>query len=192
MAPWQHYLFLFACPLLFGAGCTIENFTVNEQGEVNFDFSWTLEDERTEEQVTRETTDSNVVRVVDGDTVVVAIDDEDVTVRIIGINTPETVDPRKPVECFGREASERAKALMTGTTLELTADASQGDTDKYGRILRYITLPDGSDFGEVMISEGLAYEYTYQKPYERQTDYKAAQQKAEQDMLGLWKPGACD
>ncbi|MBP9827557.1 thermonuclease family protein [Patescibacteria group bacterium] len=194
MQPWRRYLLAVCSPLLLGAGCTIENITIHDDGSFDIALDWALEELVVEPETTEHAlaTDSNVVRVVDGDTVVVDLDGEEVTVRIIGINTPETVDPRKPVECFGREASERAKELMTGNTIELTSDASQGDVDNYGRLLRYITLPDGSDFGARMISEGLAYEYTYKKPYDRQGEYKVAQQKAEQDVLGLWEPGACN
>ncbi len=80
----------------------------------------------------------SVVKVVDGDTVTLSHNDKKETVRLIGINTPETVDPRKPVECFGKEASAQAKALMTGKNVRIEKDASQGDYDKYERLLAYV------------------------------------------------------
>lgn len=135
---------------------------------------------------------ATVVSVVDGDTVKVDIAGVRETLRIIGINTPETVDPRKPVECFGREASAMAKDLLSNQTIELEADATQGERDKYGRLLRYVFLPDGSDFGKTMISSGLAHEYTYSKPYVYQQEYQAAQADAEANERGLWADGACD
>lgn len=135
---------------------------------------------------------ATVVSVVDGDTVKVDIAGVPETLRIIGINTPETVDPRKPVECFGKEASAMAKTLLSNQTIELEADASQGERDKYGRLLRYVFLPDGSDFGKTMITEGLAYEYTYAKPYKYQQHYKDAQADAEANGRGLWANGACE
>jgi micrococcal nuclease len=73
-----------------------------------------------------------VVRVVDGDTVVIA---PDTTVRLIGIDTPETVDPRKPVQCFGREASAYAHLLLDGRSVSLEYDPTQGRLDRYGRTL---------------------------------------------------------
>jgi micrococcal nuclease len=58
--------------------------------------------------------------------------------RLIGMDTPETVDPRKPVQCFGREASNRAKAVLTGQSVQFEADGSQDERDRYGRLLRYV------------------------------------------------------
>jgi micrococcal nuclease len=133
-----------------------------------------------------------VIKVVDGDTVAVNIADKSETIRIIGINTPETVDPRKPVECFGQEASAKAHELLDGKSVILEADATQGERDKYGRLLRYVFLPDGSDFGKTMISEGYAYEYTYSTPYKYQEAYKAAQGEAQTAKRGLWADGVCD
>lgn len=134
---------------------------------------------------------ATVVRVVDGDTVALVINGEEETVRIIGINTPETVDPRKPVECFGKEASQKAHELLDGQTVHVVADASQGDRDKYDRLLRFITLPSGDDFGETMIAQGYAYEYTYKTAYEKQSDYQAAQTEAQNAKRGLWADDAC-
>lgn len=133
-----------------------------------------------------------VVKVVDGDTLTVEINGINETIRIIGINTPETVDPRKPVECFGQEASAKAKELLDGQTVHLEADATQGERDKYNRLLRYVFLSDDSDFGKRMISEGYAYEYTYSTQYKYQQDYKTAQTEAQAAKRGLWADGACE
>lgn len=136
-------------------------------------------------------TTSKVIKVVDGDTVTVETNGVRETIRIIGINTPETVDPRKPVECFGQEASARAHELLDNQTVTLEADSTQGESDKYDRLLRYIFLSNGSDFGKQMISEGYAYEYTYSTPYKYQQDYKTSQSDAEKAKRGLWADGAC-
>jgi micrococcal nuclease len=138
-----------------------------------------------------EETAYKVSRVVDGDTLKVMINGTEETVRVIGINTPETVDPRKPVECFGHEASDFGKGLLTGKNVTLTIDPTQDETDKYHRLLRYVTLPDGHDYGEVMIRSGYAYEYTYQIPYEKQSVYKSAQAEAQQEERGLWSSDTC-
>ena len=121
----------------------------------------------------------SVVKVVDGDTIDVNINNQTKRIRVIGINTPEVVDPRKTVECFGKEASEKAKSILLGKKVRLEKDPTQGDIDKYGRLLRYVFLEDGTDFGLLMIKEGYAYEYTYNIPYKYQKQYKQAQKEAE-------------
>jgi len=132
-----------------------------------------------------------VVKVVDGDTLSVSINGKTETIRLIGINTPETVDPRKPVECFGKEASNKAKDLLTGKRVRLEADSTQGDRDKYGRLLRYAWLESGIFFNKQMISDGYAYEYTYSKPYKYQYEFKQVEAEAKQAKSGLWADGAC-
>jgi len=133
----------------------------------------------------------SVVSVTDGDTLKVNINGAIETMRVIGINTPETVHPSKPVECFGREASAKAKELLTGTKVIISYDQSQGRRDKYDRLLAYVTLADGRDFGETMIKEGFAYEYTHNIPYEKKSSYQAAQTYAQTSESGLWADGAC-
>ena len=133
--------------------------------------------------------DSNsyqVTRVIDGDTIEVSIDGKTESIRLIGINTPETVDPRKPVECFGVEASNKAKELLSGKTVTLESDSSQGERDKYGRLLRYVFIEGGINFNLLMIQTGFAYEYTYDLPYKYQSEFKEAQQQASARKIGLW------
>lgn len=134
---------------------------------------------------------ATVTKVVDGDTIRVSINGESKTIRLIGINTPETVDPRREVECFGKEASNRAKELLTDKTIFLESDDSQGNTDKYDRLLRYVLLEDGTNFNERMIAEGYAYEYTYDLPYKYQSDFKRAQIEARELKKGLWADETC-
>ncbi|MFA6273647.1 MAG: thermonuclease family protein [Candidatus Paceibacterota bacterium] len=128
----------------------------------------------------------SVVKVVDGDTIDVSINGKTERLRLIGINTPETVDPRKPVECFGVEASNKAKSLLSNKKVGLESDPSQGERDKYDRLLRYVYLEDGTNFNLLMIKEGYAYEYTYDLPYRYQTNFKEAQKYAQDNKLGLW------
>lgn len=133
----------------------------------------------------------DVVRVVDGDTLAVNINGVAETIRIIGINTPETVDPRKPVECFGKEASDKAKSILEGKKIRLEADPGQGERDKYDRLLKYVFLENGTDFGKIMIEQGFAYEYTYDIPYKYQAEYKEAEKLARDNKRGLWADGVC-
>lgn len=133
-----------------------------------------------------------VERVVDGDTIVVRIGEETHTVRFIGINSPETVDPRRPVQCFGNEASAYMREIAEGAMVVLVDDVSQGDVDKYDRILRYVEV-DGVDIAEQMIRNGYAFEYTYNRSvYDRQDEYHAAEAEAAAAGRGLWAENTCN
>ena len=131
-----------------------------------------------------------VIRVIDGDTLVLQVGDSEERVRLIGIDTPETLDPRKPVQCFGKEASGRAKEMLEGKNVLIKSDATQMDRDKYGRLLRYVFLEDGTSFNKYMIENGFAHEYTYTVPYEYQTEFKNAEKVARSEKRGMW--GECD
>lgn len=133
-----------------------------------------------------------VLRVVDGDTVAVEVDGKQEVLRLIGINTPETVDPRTPVECFGKEASNKSKEVLTGKKVSIEADSTQDNLDKYNRPLRYVYLEDGTNFNKMMIEEGYAYEYTYNTPYKYQADFKEAERKAKEEKKGLWAEDTCN
>jgi micrococcal nuclease len=135
----------------------------------------------------------SVYRVVDGDTVDVKSKNNKIfTIRVIGIDAPETVHPTKKVECFGREASLEAKRILKeGEKVFLETDGTQGKVDKYGRKLGYVILKNGSDFGKMMISGGFGYEYTYDTPYQKQAEYKEAQRRAEKSKKGLWAESIC-
>lgn len=130
-----------------------------------------------------------VLSVIDGDTLWLGIGPTRTKVRLIGIDTPETVDPRKPIGCFGPEASARAKDLLTGRQVYLEYDKSQGRRDMYGRTLGYIWLPDGRQFNEEMIATGFGREYTFGRPYAHQQAFRQAQSTARASRAGLW--GAC-
>lgn len=132
-----------------------------------------------------------VVKVVDGDTITVQINGVKQTVRLIGIDTPETVDPRKPVQCFGRDASAKTKELVMGKNVRLEADPTQSNLDKYKRLLRYVYLEDGSLVNKVLIEQGYAHEYTYDIPYQFQSEFRIADQQARESQLGLWNPQNC-
>ncbi|NTW22055.1 hypothetical protein HGA34_00745 [Candidatus Falkowbacteria bacterium] len=132
-----------------------------------------------------------VVKVIDGDTIDVEIEGKAQRLRLIGINTPETVDPRRPVECFGKEASVKAKEFLNGQEVELESDPTQTDRDKYGRLLRYVRTKEGLFYNLEIIKQGYAYEYTYDNPYKYQKEFKSAQLEAKNSGRGLWADGAC-
>ena len=133
-----------------------------------------------------------VVKVIDGDTLSVDIDGKIEVLRLMGINTPETVDPRKQVECFGTEASAKAKKSLTGQRIRLEGDTTQGERDKYDRLLGYVFLEDGRFFNDLMVREGYAYEYTYSIPYKYQDQFNQAEQEARGNKRGLWADDTCD
>jgi micrococcal nuclease len=133
-----------------------------------------------------------VLRVTDGDTLHLDINGVNETVRLIGINTPETVDPRKPVQCFGKEASNRMKELVDGQMVRIELDDSQSTRDIYGRLLAYVYLEDGQMVNRKMIADGYAYEYTYLTPYKYQKEFRELQTLARTTARGLWGPDTCN
>ncbi|MFA7676156.1 MAG: thermonuclease family protein [Candidatus Shapirobacteria bacterium] len=132
-----------------------------------------------------------VTKIIDGDTLMVKINDKEESVRLIGIDTPETVDPRKTVQCFGKEASEKMKELVENKMVKLEADLTQNDRDKYNRLLRYVYLEDGTLVNKKLIEEGFGFEYTYKIPYKFQVEFKEAQKLAEEKKMGLWADSVC-
>ena len=149
-------------------------------------------------KIQKETTKKNykdqfyiVSKVIDGDTIQVLMNSDKIKVRLIGIDTPELVDPRKPVQCFGEQASDEAHQLLAGRSVKLVADASQDDQDKYGRLLRYVFRDDGLFINEYLIENGFAFEYTYKIPYKYQAIFKKAEKKAGDEDRGLWNNNVC-
>lgn len=135
----------------------------------------------------------NVVRVVDGDTITVNYNGVNTSVRLIGVDTPETVDPRKPVQCYGVEASNYTKSQLNKQTVYLEFDASQGVTDRYDRLLAFVRRADGSLFNYDLIANGFAFEYTYQgNPYRYQSEFLAAARDARENGRGLWAASTCN
>lgn len=132
-----------------------------------------------------------IAKVIDGDTIDVAISSGTARIRLIGINTPETVDPRRPVQCFGKEASDHLKEMLTDRSVRLLADASQDDKDKYGRLLRYVFRNDGLAINAELVWSGFAQEYTYKTPHRFQKEFRAYQAEAQSQGRGLWSPAAC-
>ena len=132
-----------------------------------------------------------VTKVVDGDTIVVLINGEKHTIRILGVDTPETVDPRKSVQCFGKEASNETKKLLSGKEVILQKDVS--NTDKYKRLLRFVYLPleDGNllFIDDYLIREGYAKVLTIPPDVKYSEQFLEAQREARMEKRGLW--GKC-
>jgi micrococcal nuclease len=135
---------------------------------------------------------AEVVRVVDGDTLDLRIAGRVDRARLLGINTPESVDPRRPVQCMGEVASATVKEMLPpGTMVHVVEDPSQGRRDSFGRLLLHVWLLDGVHLNEELIRLGLATEYAVGEPHFYQPRFRAAQRAAEEAGRGLWAPGAC-
>lgn len=125
-----------------------------------------------------------VKRVVDGDTIEL---ENGQKVRYIGVNTPETVDPRKPVECFGQEAKEENRKLTEGKTVRLEKDISE--TDKFGRLLRYVYIGD-LFVNDYLVRQGFAQTATFPPDVKYVSQFLEAQREAKENKRGLW--GDCN
>lgn len=139
---------------------------------------------------------ATVERVVDGDTIEVKINGEKFKVRLIGVDTPETKHPRKPVEPYGKEASEYTKKKLDGKKVYLEKDVS--DTDRYGRLLRYVWLkkPDKDkklteemlkdNFNLTLVKEGYGKSSTFPPDVKYAEIIKELEKSAREDNKGLW------
>ena len=136
-----------------------------------------------------------VTRVVDGDTIVVRIDEtgEEATVRLLGINTPESVDPRRPVQCFGKEASHSMQTLVEGKKILLFEDVQADDRDKYRRLLRNVVrADDGLDVNATLVNTGYAYAYlSFPLNPKRKALLRTLEASAHTDGRGLWNVSTC-
>ena len=130
---------------------------------------------------------SLVARVVDGDTIELESGER---VRYIGINTPETVKPNAPVECFGHEASAYNRQLVAGKRVRLAKDVSE--RDRYGRLLRFVYLEDGTFVNDVLVRDGYAYASTFPPDVAEASVFRAAEVEARTAKRGLWASDMCD
>lgn len=134
-----------------------------------------------------------VARVVDGDTVQVRVRGFDTVVRLIGIDTPETRHPSRPVECWGPQATARARALMPeGVSVRLAGDPSQDLRDRYGRLLAHVYTGDRTGAASVnraLVAAGAARVYVYRGvPFRHVEAFRRAERAARAAGRGLWGP----
>jgi len=129
---------------------------------------------------------ATVLHVVDGDTVVVDLAGEQETLRLIGVDTPETVDPDQPPECFGAEASAHTKALLPeGTEVRLTRDVEA--RDRYDRLLVYVERAEDDLFVNLdLVAGGWADDYPFPPNVAHERDFALAVAEARAQGLGLW------
>jgi micrococcal nuclease len=126
-----------------------------------------------------------VVRVVDGDTIVVSPNEK---VRLIGVDTPETVHPNKAVQCFGKDAKEFTRGMVERRTIRLLLDesnAARNHKDRYGRTLAYVYFDDGTMLNAELIRRGYAHAYT-RFPFRHIVEFREMERVARSQAVGLW------
>ena len=134
-----------------------------------------------------------VKRVIDGDTIEL---DNDKIVRYIGIDTPEIHNPKKTIQCFGKEAMLKNKELVEGKIVRMEKDISE--TDRYGRLLRYIFLDNSISSKEAvfvnqyLVANGFAYMATFPPDVKYEKLFRTEQENARLNNLGLWKGCVAD
>lgn len=130
--------------------------------------------------------EARVARVIDGDTIVVRLGARDETVRLLGVDTPETKDPRRPVQCFGKEASAHTERLLPpGTVVDVARDVEP--RDRYGRLLLYVWRARDRLFVNLdLAANGYADTLTYPPNVSHAGEFTAAVTRAREEGLGLW------
>lgn len=130
-----------------------------------------------------------VVEFSDGDTIKVDMNGKTESVRFIGVDTPETHDPRKAVQCFGLAAAIFTKNFIGTNNVRLESDPINTNRDRYNRLLRYVYLPDGRLVNAEIIKAGYGFAYT-SFPFEKSEEFIAYQKTAREQGNGLW--GDCE
>ena len=131
---------------------------------------------------------ARVVAAVDGDTLKVDLKNgKEWDVRLIGIDTPETVRPDTPVQCGGPQASTSMHGLADGRRVTLVSDPTQDRIDRYGRLLDYV-FRGNQDLGKIQLRRGWADVYVYNhNPFEKVRPFRHAERRAENADRGVWK-----
>jgi micrococcal nuclease len=124
---------------------------------------------------------ARVKRVIDGDTLLLTDGER---VRLIGVDTPETKHPQKPVQRFGNEAYLFTKRIVEGKEVRLEYDWQK--RDKYGRLLAYVFLPDGTFLNAEIIKQGYGFAYT-RFPFKYMEEFRRYEKEARENGRGLWK-----
>ena len=180
---------LAAITLLSLVACSTHQVVLTHQGPATFP----------EEPPGYET--ATVTRVVDGDTIEVAITGTvegpgagglapgTYKVRLIGIDTPESVRPGTPVECFAKEASAASEAFLDGRAVRLVKDVE--NTDRYDRLLRYVYIEDEMANAR-LVANGYAFAYTYPPNVRHSKLLVQLEREARENNRGLWAPESCN
>lgn len=126
-----------------------------------------------------------VLQVYDGDTIEVDMNGTKEKIRLIGVDTPETHDPRKAVQCFGQAASDFTKQNFSNQAVRLEADPLSSNRDRYDRLLRYVYLGDGRLWNAEIIKQGYGFAYL-SFPFTKSEEFANYQREARETNRGLW------
>ena len=130
----------------------------------------------------------HVTEFLDGDTIVVDMNGSEETIRFIGVDTPETHDPRKAVQCFGKAAAGFTQNLIGTNNVRLEADALNTNRDRYNRLLRYIYLPNETLVNAEISKQGYGFAYL-SFPFTKSDEFHHYETVARNANKGLW--GSC-
>ncbi|HVX24025.1 MAG TPA: thermonuclease family protein [Candidatus Saccharimonadales bacterium] len=122
---------------------------------------------------------------IDGDTIAVNMNGQVEDIRFVGVDTPETHKPNTPVECYGPAAAAFTKSQIGNQRVRLVSDSLSTDRDRYGRLLRYVYLPDGTNLDQRLIEQGYGFYYPY-FPFSKAHQFKVAEKQAIAAHRGLW------
>lgn len=126
-----------------------------------------------------------VTEFVDGDTIKVDMNGKVETIRLIGVDTPETHDPRKAVECFGQAAAAYTKQLIGDKPVRLEADSLSTNRDRYNRLLRYVYTSDNRLVEAQIIQNGYGFAYV-SFPFTKLDEFRKYEDEARTQNKGLW------
>lgn len=127
----------------------------------------------------------SIAHFVDGDTIAINMNGQVEKVRLIGVDTPETHKPNTPVQCYGPAAAAYTKTRIGQQRVRLLSDPLSTDRDRYGRLLRYVYLPDGTNLDEALIQNGYGFYYPY-FPFTKSSRFAADERAAMSTHTGLW------
>jgi len=126
-----------------------------------------------------------VSSVHDADTITVRLSSGVEKVRLVGIDSPELDDERPAYRTFGFAARDYARSRVDGATVTLEQDSKQADRDKFGRLLRYVILGDGTNLNEELVRKGYAKVYD-RFSFDLKSDFKKAEAEARRESRGVW------
>ncbi len=121
----------------------------------------------------------------DGDTITINMQGKLEKIRFVGVDTPETQDPRKPVQCFGQAASAFTKNLIGSDPVRLESDELSSNRDRYKRLLRYVYIPDGRLVQAEILKQGYGFAYL-SFPFTKSEEFRNYGEQARTEKKGLW------
>jgi micrococcal nuclease len=122
---------------------------------------------------------------IDGDTIAITMNGKTETIRMIGVDTPETHKPNSPVQCYGPAAAAYVKNIIGSQSVRLAADPKSTNRDRYDRLLRYVYMPDGRMVETEVIKNGYGFAYT-NFPFTKRAEFVDLQDRANTAAKGLW------